>query len=419
MAAYTRRAFAGFCTAAVAFVGFGGAVKAADGAAETSLVRPPGAQDELRLLASCVKCDRCRSVCHTGVIGVAEVGDGVLRARTPKLNFHRGSCDFCGDCLRVCPTGAIGPFDPDVDKMGVAVVQKDRCVAYYQGMSVRGDLAGRQRPPGGGRRPLQRVRRVRGRMPGARVPQLRRRLAARHRGGEPPRVRAAGEDGGGGRARDEREMKRNSNLLRTLSALAVIALACVGLALHTGTGTPSAWGVFDVAALCPLGAVEAALASKTVVPPMLIALAVGVVLVVLFGRAFCAWGCPIPLLRRIFGLKEPKRTRRPSNALDLPASQRGGAADSRNWVLGGALLSTAVFGFPVFCLICPVGLTFATLIAVWRLFQFNEVALSLWVFPAILVLEGVVPHACRHVPVSGDARRSRQGGGRDGRGGGR
>lgn len=185
-------------------------------------------------------------------------------------------------------------------------------------------------------------------------------------------------------------MKRNSNLLRTLSALAVIALACVGLALHTGTGTPSAWGVFDVAALCPLGAVEAALASKTVVPPMLIALAVGVVLVVLFGRAFCAWGCPIPLLRRIFGLKEPKRTRRPSDALDLPASQRGGVADSRNWVLGGALLSTAVFGFPVFCLICPVGLTFATLIAVWRLFQFNEVALSLLVFPAILVLEVVV-----------------------------
>ena len=182
-------------------------------------------------------------------------------------------------------------------------------------------------------------------------------------------------------------MKRNSKLLRTLSVLAVIALVCLGLALHTGTGTPSAWGIYDIAAICPLGAAEAALASKTVVPPMLIALAVGIALVVLFGRAFCAWGCPIPLLRRIFGLKEPKRKRRASDALDVPAAQRGGAADSRNWVLGGALLSTAVFGFPVFCLICPVGLTFATLIAVWRLFQFNEVALSLLVFPAMLVLE--------------------------------
>ena len=133
MVEYTRRAFMGFCGAAAAFAGFGGVVKAFDGASETDLLRPPGAQDELRLLASCVKCDRCRSVCHTGVIGVAEVGDGVVRARTPKLNFHRGSCDFCGDCLRVCPTGAIGNFDPEVDKVGVAVVQKDRCLAYYQG----------------------------------------------------------------------------------------------------------------------------------------------------------------------------------------------------------------------------------------------------------------------------------------------
>ena len=41
-------------------------------------------------------------------------------------------------------------------------------------------------------------------------------------------------------------MKRNSKLLRTLSVLAVIALVCLGLALHTGTGTPSAWGIYDL-----------------------------------------------------------------------------------------------------------------------------------------------------------------------------
>lgn len=198
-------------------------------------------------------------------------------------------------------------------------------------------------------------------------------------------------------------MKRNAKLLRTLSALAVVALVCLGLALHTGTGTPSAWGIYDIAALCPLGAVEAAVAGKTVVPPMLIALVIGVLLVVVFGRAFCAWGCPVPLLRRLFGLKSPeeKRAKREARvgraaragkpgALDLPNRERGGLADSRNWVLGGTVLSAAVFGFPVFCLICPVGLTFATIVALWRLFQFNEVALSLLVFPAILVVEVVV-----------------------------
>ena len=182
-------------------------------------------------------------------------------------------------------------------------------------------------------------------------------------------------------------MKRNSKLLRTLSVLAVIALVCLGLALHTGTGTPSAWGIYDIAAICPLGAAEAALASKTVVPPMLIALAIGIALVVLFGRAFCAWGCPIPLLRRIFGLKEPKRKRRASDALDVPAAQRGGAADSRNWVLGGALLSTAVFGFPVFCLVCPIGLTFATVLVVWRLFAAGDMTWSVGLIPLLLVVE--------------------------------
>lgn len=179
MAAYTRRAFAGFCGAAAVFAAFGGAVKAADGASETALVRPPGAQDELHLLASCVKCDRCRSVCHTGVIGVAEVGDGFLRARTPKLNFHRGSCDFCGDCQRVWPHGGHRGVRSGGRQKGMAVVQKDRCVAYYQGCvecqrpgpfeAIALDGNGH---PVVGRRPMQRLRRVRGRVPGARVPQL-------------------------------------------------------------------------------------------------------------------------------------------------------------------------------------------------------------------------------------------------------
>ena len=133
MAAYTRRAFAGFCGAAAVFAAFGGAVKAADGASETALVRPPGAQDELHLLASCVKCDRCRSACPTNVVGVAHVEDGLLQARTPVLDFHKGYCDFCGKCQTACPTGALGSFDPEHDKLGVAVVQKDRCIAYFEG----------------------------------------------------------------------------------------------------------------------------------------------------------------------------------------------------------------------------------------------------------------------------------------------
>ena len=59
----------------------------------------------------------------------------------------------------------------------------------------------------------------------------------------------------------KREGKRRvrASTLRVLSALGVAALVCLGLALHTGTGTPSSFGIADIAALCPLGGVEAAL----------------------------------------------------------------------------------------------------------------------------------------------------------------
>ena len=238
-------------------------------------------------------------------------------------------------------------------------------------------------------------------------------------------------------ARKQEGMKPRTK--RLITALLFVALVCVGLAFHTGVGTPSMLGVGSVAALCPLGGVEAAIASRSVVPAGVIGLAIAVALVLLFGRAFCAWGCPMGLLRRLFGLKSPaeKRAERAARAAgkpvdvgeraadaagvqdnaaeavdvsavetddpvktgalakltrdsDAPDPGRGGAGDSRMWVLGGALLSTAAFGFPVFCLVCPVGLTFATVICLWRALQFGEATLSLVVFPAILIVEVVV-----------------------------
>ncbi len=127
----SRRAFVGFvaATAGCAAIGGAGVAFAGDG----ELLRPPGGQDEAAFRAACLKCDRCRSACPTGAISVASVGDGLLQARTPTFNFHRGYCDFCGKCQQVCATGALGAFDPDADKIGVAIVQRDRCLAYSQG----------------------------------------------------------------------------------------------------------------------------------------------------------------------------------------------------------------------------------------------------------------------------------------------
>lgn len=95
-------------------------------------VRPPGSVDESEFLARCLRCDRCRSVCHTSVIGVTDWSDGLVRLRTPVLDFRLGHCDFCGLCADVCPTGAILPFPKETTKVGLAVLT-ERCIALRTG----------------------------------------------------------------------------------------------------------------------------------------------------------------------------------------------------------------------------------------------------------------------------------------------
>lgn len=207
--------------------------------------------------------------------------------------------------------------------------------------------------------------------------------------------------------------------LRTFSILAIIAIVCIGLAFQTGIGTPSSWGIADIATICPLGAIEIMLAAHTIVPSVIIPFIIVFLVTVILGRAFCSWGCPVPLLRRVFGLKTPDQRRtlrarkheakaassrqtsvgvkeQSEQKVDTEQVQPKQADNTRNWVLGGVLVSSAIFGFPVFCIVCPVGLTFASIVLLWRLFQFNETTLSLVVFPAILIVELVLARKWCH-----------------------
>lgn len=136
-AMFTRR---GALLAIGGFAGcfaLGGAAQAFAG--QGQYLRPPGGQDELRLRALCIKCDRCRSVCPQLVVGLAPIEDGLLAARTPVLDFHQGYCDFCGLCQRVCPTGALVDFDPASDALGIAQVDAALCLAYSKGCDQCGD----------------------------------------------------------------------------------------------------------------------------------------------------------------------------------------------------------------------------------------------------------------------------------------
>ena len=77
---------------------------------------------------------------------------------------------------------------------------------------------------------------------------------------------------------------------RVVTLNLVFAAVIASLAFDTGIGTPSSFGIGQFFLLCPLGGIEALLASKALVPVTLISLAVVVAFALLFGRAWCAPG---------------------------------------------------------------------------------------------------------------------------------
>lgn len=129
LAPLSRRNFIASSVGVALMFGLGMGAKASP---NKTLLRPPGGQNENDFIAKCIRCDRCRSVCHTSAIGIAALEEGWLNARTPLMKFHIGSCDFCHKCVDVCPTGALQPFDLLHVKIGKAVLT-DVCIALNFG----------------------------------------------------------------------------------------------------------------------------------------------------------------------------------------------------------------------------------------------------------------------------------------------
>ena len=130
-------------------------------------------------------------------------------------------------------------------------------------------------------------------------------------------------------------MKMKSKTLRTLVATAVVVVVAVGFVTNLGIGTISAPGFWDISILCPLGALGTMLASKMMVPRAVISLAIMVLLIILFARAFCGWMCPVPLVQKVRGLFSKKGGKKAkagakaaagSEAADSEAADSGAAA---------------------------------------------------------------------------------------------
>lgn len=98
-------------------------------AAAARLLRPPGALPEAEFLATCLRCGQCAQVCPQQAIRIGR-GDKGLSIGTPYIEPRSSACDLCMDCSKVCTSKALRAIEKEKVKMGTAVINQDRCLAW-------------------------------------------------------------------------------------------------------------------------------------------------------------------------------------------------------------------------------------------------------------------------------------------------
>ncbi|MEI6051016.1 MAG: 4Fe-4S dicluster domain-containing protein, partial [Bacteroidota bacterium] len=93
--------------------------------------------NEHTFLDYCQRCSQCVQACPTGFIQPAISQAGIAGVWTPVVNAQSGYCEWsCNKCTQVCPSGAIEKLTlkrKQEFKIGIAVIDKDRCYTYADG----------------------------------------------------------------------------------------------------------------------------------------------------------------------------------------------------------------------------------------------------------------------------------------------
>lgn len=100
--------------------------------AAAGVLRPPGARPEEEFLDRCSRCGRCVKVCPTECLFPMPLEAGFTSFLTPRVIPRQAKCELCLSCQEVCPTGAINRVPLKQVKMGIAELDRRRCLVWVE-----------------------------------------------------------------------------------------------------------------------------------------------------------------------------------------------------------------------------------------------------------------------------------------------
>ena len=159
-----------------------------------------------------------------------------------------------------------------------------------------------------------------------------------------------------------------------ISLLVLLVLGPLGIVPLEGV-FPCSFTILGIEVACPLGWAQRVLTTRSPLVSLFISSIFFIIATLLFGRFFSSWLCPIGLVNEaIHALKEKrlgrKATESPSHrklkkaGLDIFIGRRRLMTYFKYSFLVAALVSSFLIKFPVFCLICPVGILSRNIIGI-------------------------------------------------------